>query len=191
MRKGEKAMNWFVNLSTRNKLLCGFGLIVLLLAAVIIVAYQGITSVQEGYKALLKEEIEVVANLIEFRANMNRQRLDMLRMVSTNDKNEQQKIENEVKNSAKANDQILEKLTRLGIKDADFIKSMEEFKNLLDAYRQTRDEEIALIFQGKIDDAKKLALTVQDERFEKMRQMALDIAAKAKDRETQTHQGIG
>ncbi len=35
-------MNWFVNLSTRNKLLCGFGLIVLLLALVVVVAYGGI-----------------------------------------------------------------------------------------------------------------------------------------------------
>ena len=177
-------MKWFVNLSTRNKLLCGFGLIVLFLALVVVVAYKGISSVQEGYKRLLKEEIEVVANLVEYRANMNRQRLDMLRIVSTSDKNEQQRIENEVKKSTKANDQILEKLTRLDIKDPGFINSLEEFKNLSDAYRQTRNDEITLIFQGKIDDAKKLALTVQDERFEKMRQIALDMAAKAKDRES-------
>ena len=178
-------MKWFVNLSTRNKLLCGFGLIVLFLALVVVVAYKGITSVQDGYKTLLKEEIEAVANLVEFRANMNRQRLDMLRMVSTNDKNEQQMIGNEIKKSAKANDQVLERLTQVGIKDSDFVKSLEEFKNLLGAYRQTRNEEIALIFQGKIDDAKKLALTVQDQRFEKMRRIALDMAAKAKDRESQ------
>lgn len=178
-------MNWFVNLSTRNKLMCGFGLIVLLLALVVIVAYRGIDSVQETYKTLLKEEIEVVANLIEFRANMNRQRLDMLRMVSTVDKREQQIIEKEIKDSSRVNDKILENLGRLGIKDVNFIKSLEEFKNLRNTYRQTRDEEVALIFQGKIDDAKKLALTVQDERFEKLRQMALDIAAKAKERESQ------
>ena len=173
-------MNWFVNLSTRNKLLCGFGLIVLFLASVVIVAYRGIDSIQQVYKALLQEEVEVVNSLIEYRANMNRQRLDMLRMVSTNDKNEQQKIENEIKQSTRANDQMLEKLTRLGIKDANFIKGLEEFKKLSDTYRQTRGEEVTLIFQGKIDDAKKLALTIQDERFEKLRQMALDIAAKAK-----------
>ena len=178
-------MKWFVNLSTRNKLLCGFGLIVLLLALVVGVAYRGITSVQGEYKNLLKEEIQVVANLIEFRANMNRQRLDMLRMVSTNDKKEQQKIEQEVKDSSKANDKILEDLGRFGIKNPVFIKSMSEFKSLSDAYWRTRDEQISLIFQGKTDDAKKLALTVQDERFEKMRQMALDIAAQAKQREAQ------
>ncbi|HEY9073172.1 MAG TPA: MCP four helix bundle domain-containing protein, partial [Desulfobaccales bacterium] len=178
-------MKWFVNLTTRNKLLCGFGLIVLFLVLVVVVAYRGITSVQEVYKTLLKEEIEVVDNLVEFRANMNRQRLDMLRMVSTNDKTGQQKIENEIKQSTTANNQIMEKLTRLGIKDPGFNKSLAEFKNLLEAYRQTRREEIALIFQGKIDDAKKLALTVQDQRFEKMRQMALAMAAKAKDRESQ------
>ena len=42
-----------------------------------------------------------------------------------------------------------------------------------------------MIFQGKIEDARKLALTVQDERFEKLRQLALDIAAKSKERAAQ------
>jgi len=178
-------MKWFANLSTRNKLLCGFGLIVLFLAAVVVVAYVGITSVQKVYKALLKEEVEVVANLIEFRANMNRQRLDMLRMVSTSDKKEQQSIEKEVKGSSRENDKILSTLTQIGIKDEAFTKSLDEFTSLRSAYRQTRDEEMVLIFQGKLEDAKKLALTVQDERFEKLRQMALDIAARAKGRAAQ------
>lgn len=50
-------MKWFLNLSTRNKLMCGFGLIVLLLALVVIVAYQGINSIQGVYKNVIKEEI--------------------------------------------------------------------------------------------------------------------------------------
>jgi methyl-accepting chemotaxis protein len=178
-------MKWFVNLSTRNKLLCGFGLIVLFLAGVIIVAYGGIHSIQGVYKAVIQEETGEVANLIEFRANMNRQRLDMLRMVSTIDRKEQQAIEEEIRNSTTANDTILEALARLGIKDRDFLKSFGEFKNLSDAYRQTRREQIALIYQGKIDDAKNLALTVQNQRFEKMRQLTLGMAAQAKQRAAQ------
>ena len=101
-------MKWFVNLSTRSKLLCGFGLIVLLLALVVIVAYGGIRTIQEGYKSVIKEEVEVVANLIEFRANLNHQKLAMLKMVFSNDKREQNSIEKDVKESARENDQILE-----------------------------------------------------------------------------------
>lgn len=130
-------MKWFVNLSTRNKLLCGFGLIVLFLAVVVIVAYQGINSIQEVYKKLISEEIEVVANLREFRANMNRQRLEMLRMLSTADKGEQQTIEKEVRDSSKVNDKILETLSRFAIKDPSFLKNLEEFNGLREAYRQT------------------------------------------------------
>ena len=107
-------MNWFVNLSTRNKLLCGFGLIVLLLALVVVVAYGGIKTIQGGYKSVIQEEVEVVANLIEFRANLNYQKLAMLKMVFSNDKTEQRSIENEVKESAGKNDQILEAVSQAG-----------------------------------------------------------------------------
>ena len=99
-------MKWFVNLSTRNKLLCGFGLIVLLLALVVIVAYRGITTIQEGYRSVIKEEIQVVANLIEFRANLNHEKLDMLRMISSNDKAEQSSIEKDIKESARKSDRF-------------------------------------------------------------------------------------
>ncbi len=92
-------MNWFVNLSTRNKLLCGFGLIVLLLALVVIVAYEGIRSIQDGYKSVIKEEVEVVANLIEFRADLNHQKLAVLKMSFSNDKREQSAIEKDIKDS--------------------------------------------------------------------------------------------
>ena len=176
-------MNWFVNLSTRNKLLCGFGLIVLLLALVVVVAYGGIKTIQEGYKSVIQEEVEVVANLIEFRANLNYQKLAMLKMVFSNDKTEQRSIENEVKESAGKNDQILEAVSQAGGKDPDFLKTLNEFKNLLMAFRQTRDQEVMqLAYQGKNDEAKKLAMGIQDERYVKLRAMALKMAEMAKAR---------
>ena len=179
-------MNWFVNLSTRNKLLCGFGLIVLLLALVVIVAYGGIRTIQEGYRSVIKEEVQVVANLIEFRANLNHQKLAMLKMIFSNDKAEQSSIEKDVKESARKSDQLLEAVSQAGGKDPDFLNTLNEFKNLLTAFRQTRDQEVMqLAYQGKNDEAKKLALGIQDERYTQLRTMAFKMADMAKARAAQ------
>ncbi|MCK9375380.1 MAG: methyl-accepting chemotaxis protein [Syntrophobacterales bacterium] len=173
-------MRWFANLSTRNKLVCGFGLIVLFLAAVVIIAYGGIRSIQQGYKSTLKEELEVVESLIEFRANLNRQRLDMLRLVSAPDKAEQLAIEREIRANSKQNTTLLDNLSRAIGDNPQFTRSLEEFNNGLRVYRQTREEQISLVYQGKIDEAKKLSMTVQDERFERLRTIALEMADRAK-----------
>ncbi|MGB8991233.1 MAG: methyl-accepting chemotaxis protein [Desulfobaccales bacterium] len=179
-------MKWFVNLSTRNKLVCGFGLIVLFLASVVIVAFLGIRSIQELYKSVIQEEVEVVSNLIEFRANLNYQKLAMLKMTLSNDKKEQNSIEKDVQESAKANDRILDAVSQAGGKDLDFLKTLNEFKKLLTAFRQTRDQEVMqLAYQGKNDEAKKLALGIQDERYSRLRIMAFKMADMAKARAAQ------
>lgn len=179
-------MTWFVNLSTRNKLLCGFGSIVLFLATVVIVAFLGIRSIQGLYKSVIKEEVEVVANLIEFRADLNHQKLAVLKMSYSSDKKEQDSTDKDIRESAKINGQILEALARAGGKDPDFIKSLNEFKDLLKVFRQTREQEvIPLIFQGKPEEARKLALGIQDQRYEKLRDLALKMAKKAKARAAQ------
>ncbi len=181
-------MKWFVNLSTRNKLLCGFGAIVLFLALVVVVAYGGIKSIQEGYKSILREEIEVVTNLLEFRVDLNRQRVAMLKMMMSTDRKEQESLEKDVREAAKLKDQSLTNLVKTGSKDPQFIKSLEEIKEVLKAFRQVRDEVISLNLQGKNEEAKKLGLHVQEERYQKMRALALELAAKAKTRAAQRAQ---
>jgi methyl-accepting chemotaxis protein len=176
-------MKWFVNLSTRNKLLCGFGLIVLFLASVVIVAYLSIGTIQELYKSVVKEEVEVVSNLIEFRANLNHEKLVMLQMIFSNDLAQQKLIEKDVKESASKGDKLLEAVTQAGGKDPDFLKTLNEFKNLLTTFRQTRDQEVMqLAYQGKNDEAKKLALGIQDQRYVKLRDLAFKMADMSKAR---------
>ena len=130
-------MKWFVNLSTRNKLLCGFGLIVLLLALVVIVAYGGIKTIQEGYKGIVAEELGVVTNLLEFRVELNRQRVAMLRMMMSTDRREQELLEKEVRQAAKLKDEYLQRLAQAGSKYPQVLKSLEELK---EDSRQARDQ---------------------------------------------------
>jgi methyl-accepting chemotaxis protein len=181
-------MNWFVNLSTRNKLLCGFGLIVLFLASVIFVAYGGIKTIQDGYKLIIKEEVAAVTNLLEFRVDLNRQRVAMLKMMMSADRKEQESLVKDVREASKLKDESLENLAKAVSGDPQFTKNLEELKDVLKAFRQVRDEVISLIFQGKNEEGKKLGLHIQEERYQKMRALALEMAAKAKDRAAQRAQ---
>ena len=61
----------------------------------------GLAPIQEGYRSVIKEEVEVVANLIEFRADLNHQKLAVLQMSFSNDKREQHATEKEIKDSIK------------------------------------------------------------------------------------------
>jgi methyl-accepting chemotaxis protein len=110
----------------------------------------------------------------------------MLKMVSSNDKKEQNSIEKDVKESARINDKILVAVSQAGGNDPDFLKILNEFKKLLTAFRQTRDQEVMqLAYQGKNDEAKKLAMGIQDERFTQLRAMAFKMADMAKARAAQ------
>ncbi len=51
-------------------------------------------------------------------------------------------------------------------------KQFEEMEALLADYRKTRDQQVSLIESGKIKEAQTLAATVQDERYNRIRDMA-------------------
>ena len=78
-------MDWLLNLSTRGKLLAGFGLMLFFLAIVGAGAWWSIALLQEVQKSLYEEDFAdvsgiqgVLANLDENRAGLLGQRLEQL-----------------------------------------------------------------------------------------------------------------
>src|SRR3990172_8400299 len=64
-------MKWFLNLATRGKLFVGFGLMILLLAAVTVTAYRGIAEMQESQKKLYERDFANAVDLKDIRSNQN------------------------------------------------------------------------------------------------------------------------
>src|SRR5207247_1824087 len=50
------------------------------------------------------------------------------------------------------------------------------------AYRETRDTEMSLISEGKTEEARQLGIGTQEERFEKIRSIALELGREVKER---------
>ncbi|MEW6735779.1 MAG: methyl-accepting chemotaxis protein [Acidobacteriota bacterium] len=167
-------MKWFLNLTTRMKLFLGFGLILLLLATVITVAYLSITAIQRSQKELFEKDFTITLTLSELKYDINRQRTQMLLMILTNNRSDQEAIERDIKERTKEIDDRLRTIDE-SPDDPKFFARMQELKTTLDAFREGRETIISLIYGGKNDEAKQLIITTQQQRFEKLRDIAKEI----------------
>ena len=83
-------MKWFKNLKTVLKLFLGFGVMIVLLGLVIVMAYGTITAIRDSQQRLFNEEFVGVVDLVELRADLNRQRARMFEMMDSTNRTEQE-----------------------------------------------------------------------------------------------------
>ena len=171
-------MKWFINLSTRAKLILGFGVMWLLLAIVIVIAYVGITNVTQSVKDLHDNEFTKAIQLRELKSHQNYNRSQILDMLLTPKKSNQEAIEKAITEHGQAIDTLLKELIALD-PDPVFQRDLQELKSDVDKYRQLRQQEITLIYAGKADEARQLGLGDGTVQFEKIRALATAMSDKA------------
>lgn len=172
-------MKWFLDITTQNKLFISLGVIILLLIGVIVTSYTSMKAIQESQKQLYEKDFTVALDLVEFKALLNRQSARMLEMTISTKRSDQEKLEQEIKSRAKEIDQIIETIVENQY-DSKLTNKITEVKTLLEGYRQTREMQFSLIYDAKLDEARQLSTGIQNERFEKMRSILLELG---KDRE--------
>jgi methyl-accepting chemotaxis protein len=178
-------MKWFINLTTRAKLIFGFGIIWILLAVVIIIAYISFIEITGSEKDLYDIHFTDALDLQQLRSHQNYNRGQILEMMLTADRSKQNTIVENIKGRSQQIDGIIEHLLKLD-PDPQFQAQLAELKNIMAAYRDTREQEISLIESGKIEEARQVASSVQDECFEKIRSIAAELGDRAnKDAENQ------
>ncbi len=171
-------MKRFVNLSTRIKLMCGFGMMWLLLAVVVLIAYRGMTGITQSEQTLHNLHFTEALELQQLRAHQNFNRAEILEMMLSVKRSDQEENEKNIKERNRQIDEILEKLLKLD-SNSRFQGRLNELKNTVAAYRTTREQEIALINQGKVEEARQLGIGIQAERFGKIRSIAQELGDKS------------
>jgi len=166
-------MKWFLNLTTRNKLFFGFGLMIVFLVAVITVAYQGIATIQAVQKKLYKEEFANAQDLMKLRMNQNGVRASLLSMILVTKRADQEIWQQDILDRNKEVTDLIQRLLERNRNDSSMLNKLEELKKICEAFIRTRDDQlIPLIYAGKMDQARELALSIQEERYLKMRAIA-------------------
>jgi methyl-accepting chemotaxis protein len=172
-------MKWFVNLSTRIKLILSYGLLVFFLLMVIGIAYNGLGALHHSQDELYREDFQPSLELIELRSDQNRVRAQLLEMMIHSDKTRQQELEKEIRERSREIGKGLERVSGSLKNHAEDYKQFEEMISVLADYRKTRDEQISLIYEDKVDEAERLGTTVQDDRYNRIRGMAKELGNSA------------
>ncbi|MGB4359207.1 MAG: methyl-accepting chemotaxis protein, partial [Rhodoferax sp.] len=157
-------------------LFVGFGLMIAFLAIVIATAYRGIATIQDSQKRLYQEEFANAQDLMKLRMNQNGVRASLLSMMLVTKPSDQEIWQQDVRERGKEIAALTQRLLERNRGDSGSFNKLEEFKKTSEAFAQTRDDQlIPLIHAGKMDQARDLALGVQDERYRKMRDIAQEL----------------
>ena len=180
-------MKWFVNLPTRVKFFVAFGIIIIILVASIITAKRGITRMEDFQKDIFYSEFANSVDLLRLRSNEDEIRLALVMMTNAADRTAKEQLHQDIKEYALSIEKRMQGLIERNRGDTVLLNRFEELNAVRLAFKETRDTQIIpLIYDGKLDDAKKLAFGIQTERFEKIRSLTNELVRYANE-EAQSH----
>ena len=180
-------MNWLLNFSTRTKLVLGFGSILAMMLLAVMSGYQGIAALQESQQRIYSEEFADTVDLSMLQVRYNAVRADLLTMMLMDKKTEQEAMHQHIKQHTSDIETLFSGLTSRNKNSPDNLRRLVEAKGRSDAFTQTRDAQlIPMIYEGKTEEARKLAGGIQEERYRIIRATLQELTEEAQN-EAQSH----
>ena len=180
-------MNWLLNFSTRTKLVLGFGSILAMMLLAVMSGYQGIAALQESQQRIYSEEFADTVDLSMLQVRYNAVRADLLTMMLMGRPAEQEAMHQNIKQRTNDIEALFRGLTSRNKNSPDNLRKLDEVKDQRDAFVQTRDAQlIPMIYEGKTEEARKLAGGIQEERYRRIRATLQELAEEAQN-EAQSH----
>lgn len=175
-------MKWFSDLSTRNKLFFGFGLIVLLLAAGLGFVYVEFDRVLASKRQMYEYDVKRSILSLRLRSDLNHNRASLFEMtLKHKEKGVEQKAEVELEREMETRDLAIDEYAKglqgLYRNDSANIEKINQFITLLSQYRDTKREQISMVHQGKMKEAMDLSFGKQEERYDRVRKILDEVVA--------------
>lgn len=160
-------MQWFIDLRTSMKLMLAYGLIVLLMAALIAIAGNGMASIARS------QEIARFAEQVETGLNANR--ATVLAMLGDTDPASLRKSQEAIREQRELDDGLLATLRDAAgrSRSDDLMARVQAFAEPRVDYSATRDARIIpLLLSGKQEEARALALGQQQTQYLRLRSLS-------------------
>jgi methyl-accepting chemotaxis protein len=173
-------MKLFTNLSIRTKLFLSFGIFIVFLIIIIVINSMGISTIKNSQKEIFDTLFANVEDLLTLKASESDIRMALLMMMMVSERGDKELWNQNIKGSAEQIARIMEKLLERNRNEPIMIRRLEELNTVRLAFRETRDTQlIPLIYDEKIEEAKKIALGIQAERFNKMISITRELVTDA------------
>ncbi|ARU32180.1 hypothetical protein CAP31_11115 [Sulfuriferula sp. AH1] len=169
-------MKWFLNLSMRNKLFLGFGIMIVFVGIVIATGYFAIARLQVAQQALYQKDFANLRDLTNLRSFQSQMRAEILEAQLINTADERERLMKDMAEYAGQVDKIMAVLLSRASNDPKLLSRLEELNIIQKAFAQTRDSEIVpLIRAGKITESRQLVVGIQRDRYEKIRSIINEL----------------
>lgn len=170
-------MSWLLSLSTRNKLLMGFGLMMILLLTVSFVAYQSVTAIQKSEQLLYHLQFANSMDVKIIRSHQNAIRADLMEaMLRPRQTKEWDALLTDIFQRSNSVKMIMARLLKRNENNPEFLEKLKPF-DAIQTHSNTMRETQSLPFlrAGKINEAKALIFGVQATRNQQMQIIADEI----------------
>lgn len=169
-------MKRFLNLSTRTKLRIGFGIIILLLLIVGFSSYRSIKAIEDSQNYLYTHDLADSSDIAAYRIDNNGLRASILNLIALPDQESKEVWLQDIRNRLKNIDDSIRRLMDNNQNDPRFLARLQELSEVKKAYDEVRENQVLpLIAQGKVEDAKNLLVGTQEQRYVRLRSIALDL----------------
>ncbi|MDA8179427.1 MAG: methyl-accepting chemotaxis protein [Desulfobacteria bacterium] len=175
-------MKWFSDLSTRNKLFFGFGLIILLLAVGLWFVYMEFDRVLVSKRQMYDHDVKPSILSLRLRSDLNHNRASLFELtLKHKEKGVEQKAEVELEREMETRDLAIDEYAKglqgLYRDDPAYTEKMNQFVALLSQYRDTKREQISMVRRGKMKEAMDLSFGKQEERYDRVRKILDEVVA--------------
>ena len=178
-------MKWFTNLTTRAKLVLGFGIVILCLIVVIITATMAVTDLNTSTKGIYTEQYANILDVLGISVNMNVMRTDTYAMFAANDSAGVLQKETDIHTREQEVNDALDRL-KANVRGPESISALSDFRDQLTVYTNARDDTtIPMIKAGNKTEAWAFSNGVQEERFQHL-SSTLDSVVSSEDLYRQT-----
>lgn len=169
-------MSFFLNLTTRVKLFLGFGMLIILMIGVVQLTYQEIVTMRNTQQQLYNRDFADAIDLANVLAYGNAMRADVQTMMLFSKRSEQEVWYGNVKDRTLKISEVMQRIFARPHTDQVFLAKLKETQALMQVYEHARDnEQVPLIFSGKLKEARDMSTTVQAERYTRIRALLLEL----------------
>jgi methyl-accepting chemotaxis protein len=169
-------MEWFQSISTRSRLLGALGAIILALCFVVGLSIVSMSQLQSAFQKTMEHDFQSAMDSFVLRIYNNRVRASIFTMLVTDDLDKRANMEAQIKADCLV---IRNHYIDLKKRFADDPKTLGQLKTAEDAtneYLNALEQEIIpLMLSGKTNDAKKLIVGIQADRYKVMRDVCENI----------------
>lgn len=167
-------MKWFINISTKNKLFVGFGLMIVMIAAVSLLSYASISGLHKTLVRLFETEVPMSLEIVKSKADMSMERMILARMIEVSKRSEIDLLINSIKVNDKEINLKIDRIKELGSYKVEYGKLIDQLVSARNEFIKIRDTEtIPLLIAGKNNEAKKVFFGTQFDQYERI----MDIVA--------------